>query len=154
MKNKETGPLSLALGYLARRRRTAAEVRDLLRRSGFKQSEIEETLSYLENMRYVDDVDYARAFIEDRETRAPCGRARLYYLLAEKGIDRALVDRVLSELEYEELGAALRAARNRPEWQSASERQRQRLYRFLLGRGFSHSVIMKVINSKEDDQQD
>jgi len=154
LKNEGRGPLSLALDYLARRRRTAAEVRDLLCRSGFEQSQIEDTLSYLERMRYVDDVDYARAFVEDKEARSPCGRAKLYYLLAEKGIDRTVVDQILSELGYEELDSALRAARNRADWPPGSERHRQRIYRFLSSRGFSHSVIMKVLSTNEVEQQD
>lgn len=53
----------VAVGYLAYRARTAKEMKDYLLKKGFEESDIEKTIEYLKERRYIDDVSYVNQYL-------------------------------------------------------------------------------------------
>ncbi len=136
-----------ALRLLAVRARSREELRQRLRRKSFDETTVDEVLSDLENVGLIDDDAFARAWADERARLRPVGPARLRHELYRKGIDRAIVERTIDEtyagereLELARAAAARKAAKTTP-----TTKERARLLRFLLGRGFSREVARNVI---------
>src|SRR6266540_3535544 len=66
-----------ALRLLARRPRSQREIRDRLRQKGFPLETIEAAIGKLEGWRYVDDAEFARYWVDNREANRPRGRRLL-----------------------------------------------------------------------------
>lgn len=87
--------LGLACSYLNRRARTATEVRRHLERKGVDAASGERALELLAEEGSVDDVRFARLFVEDKRELEEWGRERIRQGLLARGIDRALVEEAL-----------------------------------------------------------
>src|SRR5512147_691703 len=69
--------MALAIRYLARWDRTAAQVEQFLLRKGAAPAQIQQTIGRLSDLRYLNDGAYAERWIETRLARRPMGRERL-----------------------------------------------------------------------------
>jgi len=148
-----------ALRLLAARPRTAAEIRGRLERDGLgrEAAAVEE---WLRRLGYLDDEAYAR----DRARRltAPGGLGpRLAEArLAAAGVSPSAARRAVREALGEPGGAAevercrALAARRAPRpIGDLDDRERARLVRHLLGRGFSAAAVSSVAGVLVDDEE-
>ncbi|MBE3551189.1 MAG: regulatory protein RecX [Brockia lithotrophica] len=136
-----------AISLLARRMRTEAEVRRALRAKGFSPEVVRAVVRELKRQGYLDDRRYAETYVELRTASSPRGRWALFAELRKKGVDREIADAVLRDLDSEEeyrLARSL-AERRLPRLEGDEEARRMRLARFLLGRGFSASAVLRVL---------
>jgi regulatory protein len=151
-----------ALRLLAARPRTAPEVRERLERAGFGP-EVSAVIEWLSGLGYLDDEAYAR----DRARRlvAPGGMGpRLAEArLTAAGIPLALARRAVSEaLAAGGEGTAMSGEAERCRLLAArrasgpvaelDDRERSRLARFLLGRGFSGAAVSAALGVLVDDE--
>jgi regulatory protein len=141
------------LRLLARRARSAAELRQGLRTAGFEQDLAETVLAGLEQAGLVDDAEFARAWVAERA--AGSGRLRLQSELRRKGVGEDLIRRAVAEGmdEERELAQALELGRRRLRGQPADAPGLLRLRRFLLGRGYGFGTVeqvMRRLTSQED----
>lgn len=146
-------PLSLrgrALGYLARREHSRAELLAKLRRHAGPDEDIDALLDdfvargWLSEQRLVDQVvNHSRRF----------GAARVLNDLRRRGVDPVLVGEAARPLRQGELAIARDVWRRKfgsvPE--DANERMRQ--IRFLRNRGFSGATIAQVLKDRSIDEE-
>jgi regulatory protein len=132
-----------ACRYLTARERCAVEVRAYLRRSGFSAEEIEPAIERLVSERLVDDVRYARLYVEMRSRRSPRSGALLARELMARGIGaetaRTAVSEFLTEVPEEEL--ARRLLERLP---GSGEAWKRRAARRLVSRGFRASLALRL----------
>lgn len=135
---------------LAVRLRSRKELTDRLRRRGVSAEIIAGLIADLERDGLVNDVRFADAWVRTRLALAPSGRIRLRYELAQKGVAREVINRILGETVSDRDEGALA-------WSVASVRLRryrglpkQAMYRRLAGllqrRGFASAVIAQVLH--------
>lgn len=154
--------LDAAARFLEARQRSVAEVRRKLLRLGYRPELVEDVVVRLEDLRYLDDEVFARAWVESRDRARPRGEHALRQELALKGVDRALVDAVLGErrdeareaaaaMDDEPVGADEAAAERLLRKRLASilregdpRRRRQKAYALLARSGFSPDVCGSV----------
>jgi regulatory protein len=149
----------VALRYLSDQARTAVEVRRALGRRGFDGVVVDQVLDYINSHGYVDDAAYARAYVRSRFAGRGYGPARLRDELLRRGVDRALVDEVITEMAGEEslADAAGRLASSR--WRSLDavtdpRRRRQRTLEYLVRRGYSYDVAREAVERATADEND
>ncbi len=141
--------LDKAVKYLGVRMRSEYEIKQYLRTKGFANEDIAEVLEVLREYKYVDDVAYAGAFIRDRLNFNPCGSKKIYAELRKRGINgdiisQALADNMCAEVEAE---AAVKVAlKQRTD-------SKEKLLRYLLGRGFSYQAAKCGIAGWEENRQ-
>jgi regulatory protein len=143
-----------ALHFLSYRPRSLAEIRQNLSKHNVQQALIEETLERLQQQGLANDEQFARAWVENRNTFRPRSRRALRMELRQKGLEDELIQAVLDEnLDDEALAyqASLRKARklNGLEWPDF----RRKLSEFLARRGFSFSVITPIVRKVWDEKQ-
>jgi len=145
----------VALRFLAARARTEGEVRARLSRAGLGD-EADGVVRWLRGLGYVDDEAFAgarsRALLAPgrlgpREVERRLVKAGLSAELAQSAVGRALrgEDGRPLALAERELCRALAERRARRPLGALDERERGRLARFLLGRGFSAAAVAAVL---------
>ncbi len=134
-----------ALTLLSYRPRSVSELRARLERKGYDPRMVAEVLEKLESQRVIGDEEFARFWVENRQTHNPRGSRLLRAELRFKGVDGETIDGALPA-EDEEGTAALRVGRAKArslkglEWRDF----RRRLGDHLVRRGFSYSTAGDV----------
>jgi len=137
--------LDRALRFLAYRPRSMAELRRYLVAKEVAAPLLELALERLQAQGYLDDAAFARFWIADRERFKPLSPRGLRYELRQKGVDDALIEAALAEVDA--AASAYRAAAKRlPRYRGASpEEFRQKLGGLLQRRGFDRVTINEAL---------
>ena len=137
----------IALRQLTARARTRAELTRALARKNVPTDVATIVLDRLEEVGLVDDTVYARDWLAAGERRQKSRRALLAEL-ADKGVDRDVVEEVVAELDGDRDYAVARGFAERKA-RSMAGLDFQVRYRRLAGalarRGFSASVVSQVV---------
>lgn len=151
---KRNGPssseewLHLAVRYLARWDRTAAQVERFLTQKGASSAQARQALARLSDLGYLDDSRYAQRWIERRLARKPMGRERLKAELEANGVADAVADRALCEalreIDEETLARQALAVRQR-KGRRLTPVQEARLLRQW---GFAEETIDRMIRDR------
>jgi regulatory protein len=146
---KIINPKAYALRLIEMKPRSVHEIRDKLARKGVDKTEIEAVISGLETIGLLDDVKFARDWIENRQHFRPMGVIRLRQELFAKGIDREIVDQAIADYKSnaDELPAALDLARRKMKLYRKldAEAAKRHLAGFLARRGYEASIVSKVL---------
>jgi len=134
-----------ALDLLSYRPRSRAEVRRRLRKKGCEERVIEQVLDRLTRVGLLDDLSFARYWVENRFQFNPRGAIALRRELRQKGVDEATIAEALAEYDEEEaaaraVGTALRRLR-----QLDNAAFGRRLREYLTRRGFDYAVIQPLV---------
>jgi regulatory protein len=133
--------LTMAIRYLARAERTAAQVEQYVQGKGASPAQGHGVIRELQRQGYLDDQAYATRWAEARLSRRPMGRERLKLELLSRGFEEPVAERALKSayrsISEQELACQAlegRTTRTRPlQW-----------VRFLRQRGFDDDTIQQV----------
>lgn len=133
-----------AMDLLIRSDKTEKELRDKLKRDGFPEYIIEETIAYLHSYHYINEDNHLETYIRYHGK----GKSRLYMKqeLKKKGFDSEKIGYYLEEYhdELEELRYVIKKKTgNMPE---ITQKQREKLSMQLYRKGFSLSDIRREMN--------
>jgi regulatory protein len=135
-----------AVAMLARRDYARAELAARLTAGGANRDDVERLLDELEQAGYLSDVRYASAVVHQKA--GTYSRRAIAHALREKGVTGPAATSALAELEHvDELATALALWQRRFGVPPADEREKARQLRFLLSRGYSHSIAFKVLKA-------
>jgi len=132
-----------AVGMLARREYSRAELAARLAAKGGAPDEIERLLDELAALGYLSDVRFAHAVVTQKSGRF--SRRAIAESLKAAGVPPAAVDGALAEhapVDDEALVALWRRRFGRP---PADDREKARQVRFLQSRGFSLTAILRLL---------
>ena len=135
-----------ALRMLGARELTEWQLRQRLARRGYDGPDIDAAVGRLKDDRSLDDERAARAMAHMEASLRKRGRLRVKRRLEAAGLSAGVVERALAAVfQTVDADALLSAAlekRLRGRDRIAGDREFQRLYRFLLGRGFEPDRIL------------
>ena len=130
--------------------RTEAQLRGKLLQGGYPESVAKEALAYVKSFGYLNDVEYARSFIEGRKNRK--SRKELYAALCQKGIAREDVNQALEEYyDGEASKAAIESLLRKKKFNSdtADYTQKQKIAGYLMRKGVKYDEIRQVMEIHE-----
>lgn len=136
---KFTDPKYLAQDILSRRDNSEWELRQKLTQKGIPQEEIETTIAWLKQKKYLNDEGFAKKYIQSILRTKAVGKRYLTHKLKEKHIHEETITTTLQELVGEEVEKKL-AQKAAKSWQESHPKYAQdkmRLSRFLASRGFT-----------------
>ena len=137
------GALHLAYDQIARRSRSEAEVRRKLAQAGADEPVVERVIERLRELRYLDDDSFARQRARGLAARG-FGPLAASSRLALAGVSQEHARRGVEEAFESETELARQALGRRLKGRAPGEldrKERERLLRWLAGRGFSPSAI-------------
>ncbi len=153
MNSKDSGSFLKAKEYafllLKFRLRSEKELFLRLKKKGFQEGIIEQTLIFLKEKSFIDDNLFAKSWIESRLKR-PFGLRRIKQELKLKGLNKEIIDTKIEEAKknYIEEDCVRRIAQDKFDKLKGIEpfSAKRRLYAFLLRRGFSPEIVIDVVN--------
>jgi regulatory protein len=136
-----------ALHFLSFRPRSSTEVHQNLLKRGIPETCVEETVARLQRAGLVNDQEFARAWVENRNTFKPRSRSALRMELHRKGLSDEILQPVLDE-QVDEETLAFEAARKYAHRLAGLEwpEFRRKLGGFLARRGFSYTTLSPVVS--------
>jgi regulatory protein len=150
--------LNAAIRFLEVRSRSVAEVRRRLTRAGYREELVSGAIDRLLELRMLDDEAFARLWLESRDRARPRGERALRQELAQKGVERGLVDVLLDQRNAEDgaeerdaLAALTLLERQRRTLDRTLDprRRRQKAYALLARNGFDADTCGDAIRRWE-----
>lgn len=133
-----------AVGYLSLAPRAKKEIYKYLADKGYDKGVIDKTIDKLCAYHYIDDYLYAQSYIKSKSKKY--GAFRLGAELRQKGIEQAVIDELLEDAPED--GIIDIAQKYLKTHKSADK---QKLKRFLAGRGFSWDSINGAVAKLADE---
>jgi regulatory protein len=134
-----------ALGRLARRDHSVAELRHALLERGHEEEDVDAAIARLRRERYLDDAGYAERFARSRMAHQGHGRLRVRQDLRLRGVERRTVEAGIAGAlrEVDESSVVDGLARRYWRQHAAVEPHRRlpRLWAFLVRRGFAPPLV-------------
>lgn len=155
---------SQLLNYLSYRDRTKKELLDktsyYLHKYELSESDIQdisdEMLTRLREAGLVDDVKFSREYIKSKlRASKPFGRRKIYQNLLQKGISRAVIEGELSNIDTVAEKKSVEALFDKKFsslGKSTDLKSKQKIIRYLLGRGCAPTLVYSVVDSKFKDE--
>lgn len=142
--DEEQRAYASAIHFLGYRPRSRAEVKDHLLGKQFTLAVVEAALERLTTEKYLDDEAFAQYWRENRERFRPRGARALRYELRQKGIEKAVIDEALGDLDEEATAwAAIEPKLDR--WATLEEAAFvNKVLGHLARRGFSHEIARRI----------
>lgn len=136
----------IALRYLGSRARTCREMELHLKKKGFEEEEITETIAELKAHRYLNDQDYCMEYFSYAEGKGR-GYQRIQGELEAKGVKAQVIRMAWEdyEPEYSELERAKLQAEKIIEGDTVDEKLLAKLGRRLNTLGYSADVIYRIV---------
>lgn len=129
-----------AVSYLSSSPRSKKEIQKYLKDKDYDGDIIAQTISKLEAYRYIDDYTYAQSYIKSKSKKY--GSFRWAAELRNKGVAAEIISELLEDADTD--NAAYDVAKKY--MQSHRTTDKQKLKRFMAGRGFSWSAISDVVS--------
>lgn len=132
-----------AMHILEKRDKTEQQLREKLLENRYPAEAIEAAIDYVKSYGYIDDVSYARRYIEYRIRNK--SRKQLKMELYAKGISKEVISGIFEEMEAGE-GETIKALiykKSKTPW-LLEEVAKKKLQMSLLRKGFAYSEIEKA----------
>lgn len=143
-----------SMNLLKSREYTEEQLRRKLQEGFYPEEVIEEAIQYVASYRYIDDMRYAVNYITCYEKNK--GRKRIEQELFDKGVSKEIIEKAWAEWEenggkqeeQEMIKAVLKKKHYIPS--AADSKERQRMYAYLIRRGYSAEEVRKAICCLEE----
>ncbi|MDD5361303.1 MAG: RecX family transcriptional regulator [Ignavibacteria bacterium] len=142
----------VAYRFLNYKQRSEKEVRKKLKEKKISEPCIEKVISFLKDLKYLNDETYAKMYLESKILQKPEGRRVLKMKLTEKGIPKETAEKIVSEnyseeLEKEKAAELLKKYEKKVRAKNPADKK-QKCYRFLISKGFDFDTINELLNSE------
>ena len=143
--DRQERALQYTLRLLSRRPRSEQELRLALQRRRLGETDSEAVMERLRQGGWLEDLAFARAWVENRQDFRPRSSRALRFELKQKGVAPEIIEAALQD--FDEALAAEAAARVGVRKYAAlpEDSFRQRLAGYLSRRGFDYSTIAPLV---------
>lgn len=138
-----------AMNLLAARPLSELELLNRLRRAGYSDPEADAAIEECRKRRYLDDTQLTQDGVEALRGRN-LGSRQIRMRLQRRGLDPEQIRARLEQDPEAEFLAAVRAKATKERLLKTERdpgKKREKLFRFLAGRGFSSAVILRVLDA-------
>lgn len=153
MKNNLSLGLEKAKNYcfllLKFRLRSEHELLERLKNKKFDQETSEKAVSFLKEKGFIDDKAFAKIWIQSR-LKKPLGLRRLTQELRVKGINKEIIENQIENIKHnyseeEVIGEIVKKKLSKTK-NIDPQKAKERIYGYLLRRGFSPDVVIDVLS--------
>lgn len=132
---------------LERMDHTEAQIRMKLRQGFYPEDIIEDAVSYVKGFHYLDDARYAENYVRSQKNRKSRGSMRME--LQGKGIEKELIEQAIEkECRQEDEHELIQKWIEKKHYsgETADLKEKQRMYRFLMRKGFQSEDILHALD--------
>lgn len=146
-------------GLCSRSEQCEADLVRKLYNWGITQSEQKEILDHLKEHRYLDESRFARSFVNDKARFSHWGPYKIKMELIRKKVSSKLISEAIKDVDPEVwkeglLKVAAAKARTLDLFGEEGYDNRQKLFRYIVSRGFPSSPASKAVNLMKKKQEE
>jgi regulatory protein len=136
--------------YLSRYPKTIKEAGDVLRKKWFAREEIEETIPKLIQHGYLNDLQYATAYLNSEVSRKGKPLLLIKQKLLMKGIEKQLIEACIETMEEDlQVGQAEKIAKEIARLRGKGKADPE-IVQALIKRGFSYQTLREQLSENEE----
>lgn len=145
-----------AINYLSHRMRSETEVREHLKKKEISDSVIKEAIHKLYELKFLNDEEFAKAFVQTKLNTTDKGADVIKLELKEKGIAPDLITKAIEEVSFDEqLEKAIKlsekyALKNKKD---SSRILKQKIEQMLKRKGYSFPIIRAALDETEVEKE-
>ena len=107
-------------------------------------------VEFLKDEGFINDERYCRSFVKGKLNLKKWGVNKIKLSLIAKGVDREIIDEVISEIDQDSYKEELvNLLKNKKINESDPYKSKAKLIRYAVGKGYSLSMVMKIVNGNE-----
>ncbi|MBE6365493.1 MAG: regulatory protein RecX [Lentisphaerae bacterium] len=155
MPKEPPSALVKAMNFLAQRSLSEMELLNKLRRAGYPDNECDEAIAECIKRHYLDDEQLTADCVDILHQRN-LGARQIKMKLSRRGLDLEKVNELLEQSPDEEIESARRAMETKLRSlirETDPRKKREKIFRFMVGRGFSPALIFKLLSESGNDCQ-
>lgn len=132
-----------AMDLLIRSDKTEKELRDKLKKDGYPEFIIDQTLAYVHSFHYINEENQLENYIRYHSR----GKSKIILKqeLVKKGFDRELITTYLDELYNEEDELKIAVKKKIGAKESISQKEKEKIFGYLFRKGFKQSDIIREL---------
>ncbi|WP_195999308.1 recombination regulator RecX [Clostridium sp. 1001271B_151109_B4] len=139
-----------ALKTIERTYKSEKELVQKLALKGYDDHIINRTINFMKEYNLLNDNNYATMYVKDRSRNV--GKKKIKYSLLQKGIDEEIIESELEKINNDEVKVtvfemALKKYKVFSKRENDNYKLTQKLYRFLMGKGYDYDLIKDVVKS-------
>lgn len=137
-----------ALRIVEKSYKSEKELKNKLLLKGYDNLTIDKTLNFLKEYNFLSDTNYVKMYVKDRSRLQ--GKKKIKYDLIKKGINDNLIEEEISNIDEDEerevaYNMALKKYNVLAKRESDKYKLSQKLYRFLLSKGYDYDIVSYVV---------
>ena len=144
-----------ALDFIGRRLHSYNELKLKLLRKKYDKTLIGEVLDDLKQKGLLDDFAFGKQYVEEKIRIKSWGKNKLKAELYKKGINAAVIDKIISEEDLSPIDNAMTLAEKKLKILSKHNYEKReltsKLFTFLYSKGYEYDTIKEVIARAEDE---
>lgn len=150
-KNLNSDITKLITKYLSIREHSKLELQNKLSQKGFDLSDIRDCIDEFSSKDIQSDIRFTEEFIRSKLKKNK-GPRLISSELGTRGILDSIINKKISEISYQEwCKAAFLALNKKLNGSSVSIERIDKIYSFLISRGFDHKMIKYAIDEQKDE---
>lgn len=103
-------------------------------------------INFLNDEGYINDERYCRSYVKSKLSLKKWGVNKIKISLISKGVDRDIIDTVVSEVDQDSYKEELiKLLENKKINESDPYKRKAKLIRYAVGKGYSLSMVMEVL---------
>ena len=107
-------------------------------------------VEFIQDDGYINDERYCRSYVKSKLNLKKWGVNKIKLSLIAKGVDRDIIDEVISEIDQDSYKEELvNLLKNRKINESDPYKRKAKLIRYAVGKGYSYSLVMEIVNGNE-----
>lgn len=139
-----------AIKTIERTYKSEKELAQKLALKGYDDHIINRTINFMKEYNLLNDNNYATMYVKDKSRNI--GKKKIKYSLLQKGIDEEIIESELEKINNDEVKAivyemALKKYKVFSKRENDNYKLTQKLYRFLMGKGYDYDLIKDVVKS-------
>jgi regulatory protein len=105
-------------------------------------------INFLNDEGYINDERYCRSYVKSKLSLKKWGVNKIKISLISKGVDRDIIDTVVSEIDQDSYKEELiKLLENKKINESDPYKRKAKLIRYAVGKGYSLSMVMEVLGN-------
>lgn len=144
-----------AIKYISYKLRTEKEVYNKLKEQDYDDITIQKVIELLKTYDYINDKEFTKSYIHDKFNLKGYGSERIKYELKSKGVDEQIIKDELNQSNINEVDKALMLLDKKLKGNFDIEfKEKQKIFGFLLRRGFNYDTIKRAFDNYKKEMED
>lgn len=139
-----------AIIFLGSRLRSQKQVADKLKNLNYQPDVIQQVIEILVKQKYLDDQQYAQAFLNTQLKTADKGIGNISYQLIQDGIDQQTVEQLVNQVaqaSWQEQADRVAKKLSKKNQRQSVNAKRNSIYQSMIGKGFKAGQIEIAIDN-------